>query len=100
MIIGGGDTALDVAGHRSDAVGLARQPAEELDELGVGALADVAVARQQLRAPFIIEPLVRAQELEKLREAAFEAGLRFDFFHLDADAFHFAQADGVDLFGR
>ena len=40
--------------------------------------------------------LIRAKELEEIRQAALEAGLCFDLLHLRADAFHLAQADGVD----
>ncbi len=99
LIVCCGNAAFNVRRHRPDAIGLARQGAEELDQFRVSALADVAVARQQFRALPIIEPLVRPQVLEEFRQAPLEAGLLLDLLHLCSNSFHLAQSDLVDFPG-
>ncbi len=71
--------------------------AEELDQLAVGALADVAIGDEQVLLVLEVELRVGAQELGELLEAALEARLLDDPVHLGPDAGHLGEAELVDL---
>ena len=72
----------------------------DLDQLGIDALRDGAVAVEQLFAGLVEELRVGSQVREELLERAREADLLLDGFHLGADARDFLQAERVDVLRR
>jgi hypothetical protein len=85
--------------HRADAVGQPRELGEELGQLRVRALADVAVEHQALVGPVEEELLVLAREAQELVPRTLEVRRSDDLLHLRADALHLREADGVDFLG-
>ena len=89
MIIGGSNAALNVGGNRPDAVGLARQVAEKLDQFRVRALADITITCQQGSAFVVIKTLIGPQKLKKISKAAFEACFTLNLLHFRSYALDF-----------
>src|ERR1043165_2891521 len=100
LVVGGRRVRRDRVGDGRDAVWLARQSLEDLDEVRVDAFGRGAVGFEQVFGGLVVELLVRAQLLEELFERAAEADLLHDLLHLGAYARDLAQTFLVNLFGR
>jgi len=78
----------------------ARETSEEGREARVGALGDVAVARDELLRRAVVEARVGAEEPDERVEAPGEARVGHHAIHLASDPCHLAKADVVDLLRR
>ncbi len=77
-----------------------REIVEQLRQLRIDVLLQIAEALHQCGAAVVVELRVVLQELEERGEIALEADLRLDLFHLAADAGDFLQAELVDRVRR
>jgi hypothetical protein len=80
-----------------DPVRRPRQLPEQAGQFRVGTLGDIAVFAHQILRVRVVETRVGAQEVQEFLETALEAHGLDDHIHFGADAFHFAQANFVDL---
>ena len=99
-IIGGEITRGGKIRDGADAIGQARQGFEQARQLPIHALEHVGGGLKQGLGRIHVEARVAAQEFDELAEAAIEAGLAHNRFHLGADAAHLLQTGLVDGFGR
>ena len=97
LVVGGGGVGRDVVRDRAHAVGLARDDLEDLDQFRIDAFCQRAVMGQQRVRCLLEKARIATQVGEELGHRTLETGLRFDRFHLAADARDLFQADGMDL---
>ncbi len=100
LIVGSGLRRRLEIGNRANAVGQARELAKKMRQPGIDALGDNAVAVHQVVGLVVVETRIGAQKFREVVEAALKLGRRDDFVHFGADAFHFREADFVNLLGR
>ena len=100
LIVGGGLGRGRVVGHFDHPVRGARQHAEQLGQLRIGPLGDVAVLAHQVFRFRVIEAGVGAQERQEFLEAALESGRRDDGLHLAPNPRDLGEPDVVDLLWR
>src|SRR4029077_303517 len=100
LVIGGGLRGRLEIRNSADAVRQSRQFPKKMREAGIDALGDDAVAVNEIFGLVVVKTRICAKEFGEVVEAALEFSGRDDLVHLRANAFHFGQANFVNLIRR